>query len=271
LYHVTSRGNAQQDIFADNTDREGFLDYLSKSCERNTWLCHAYCLMSNHYHLLIETQRPTLSKGMRNLNGGYTQFYNRHHHQVGHLFQGRYKAVLIEKEAYLLELARYIVLNPVRAKMVRSAKDWRWSSYKATAGLSVTHQCLTTDWILACFDKEKNEAQIRYRKFVSAGRNQPSPWENIKNQMFLGSDGFVAALHAKIDTQKSLDDIPKYYQQAPSKPLTWFAQHYTDEKIAMAEAYLNGHYTLKEVGLYFGTSYATVSRAVKSLESKGKL
>ena len=120
LYHVTSRGNARQRVFRDDEDREMFLATLAWVVERFGWRCHAYCLMDNHIHLLIETPQPNLSRGMRQLNGVYTQPFNRRHRKVGHLFQGRFKAVLVEKERYLLELARYIVLNPVRAKMVKT-------------------------------------------------------------------------------------------------------------------------------------------------------
>ena len=130
LYHVTARGNERRDIFFDTTDREAFLNGLAASCDRFNWLCHAYCLMSNHYHLLIETPDGNLSAGMRQLNGCYTQQVNRRHGRVGHLFQGRFKGILVEKDAYLLEMARYIVLNPVRAGMVASPADWPWSSYR---------------------------------------------------------------------------------------------------------------------------------------------
>jgi len=114
LYHVTSRGNAQQNIYLTDADRQQFLNVLNHVCQRYNWVVHAYCLMSNHYHLLIETPDGNLSKGMRQLNGLYTQDFNRAHKRVGHVYQGRYKAILVEKQAYLLELARYIVLNPVR-------------------------------------------------------------------------------------------------------------------------------------------------------------
>jgi len=107
---------------------------LAEAVERYHWICHAYCLMPNHYHLLVETPLANLSQGMRQLNGAYTQAFNRRHNRTGHLLQGRYKAILVEKESHLLELARYIVLNPVRAKLVRHPRAWRWSSYRATAG-----------------------------------------------------------------------------------------------------------------------------------------
>jgi len=118
VYHVTSRGNARQNVVADDRDRNRFLSVLAQVVDRYGWLCHAYCLMDNHYHLLIETPQPNLSLGMRQLNGRYTQMYNRRHERVGHLFQGRFTAILVEKEAHLMELCRYVVLNPVRAKAV---------------------------------------------------------------------------------------------------------------------------------------------------------
>ena len=134
LYHVTARGDNKADIYLDDGDREQFLVTLEEVCRRFNWVLHTYCLMDNHYHLLIETPESNLSLGMRQLNGVYTQRFNRKHGRVGHVFQGRFKSILVQKESYLLELARYIVLNPVRARMVRSAKNWPWSSYQATIG-----------------------------------------------------------------------------------------------------------------------------------------
>jgi len=135
LSHVTSRGNARADIFADEQDRQAFLETLGKVVQRFHWLCHAYCLMDNHDHVVLETPEGNLSKGMRQLNGMYTQAYNRRHRRVGHLLQGRCKAILIQQESHLLEVCRYVVLNPVRAQAVQSAKQWRWSGYRATAGM----------------------------------------------------------------------------------------------------------------------------------------
>ena len=123
VYHVTTRGNARKPIFIDNKDREFFLGTLEQVNKRYHWICHAYCLMNNHYHLVIETPNGNLSKGMRQLNGVYTQAFNRRHNRVGHIFQGRYKAVLIRKESHLLEVGRYVVMNPVRAKAVEGLWD----------------------------------------------------------------------------------------------------------------------------------------------------
>jgi putative transposase len=268
LYHVTARGNAQSNIFDDDNDRQQFLSLLQNTVDRYDWYCHAYCLMDNHYHLLIETNTPSLSKGMKLLNGTYTQYYNRQHKRVGHVFQGRFKAILVQKDSYLLELARYIALNPVRARMVRSAKDWPWSSYRATAGYDENAACLTTDCVLAGFAKTKNVAQQRYRDFVQQGKGQPSPWQKLKNQIYLGDDEFVNDMQCKLDPEQSLKDIPKKQKQAPVKPLSYFAERYKTRDVSMAQAYLSGHYTLEQVGEHFGVSYATVSRAVKQVEGR---
>lgn len=268
LYHVTARGNAQADIYDDNTDRQQFLSLLQNTVDRLDWYCHAYCLMDNHYHLLIETNSPTLSKGMKFLNGTYTQYYNRQHKRVGHVFQGRFKAILVQKDSYLLELARYIALNPVRAHMVRSAKDWPWSSYRATAGYEENVACLTTDWVLAGFAKTQKVAQQRYRDFVQQGKCQPSPWQKLKNQIYLGDDQFVEDMQCKLNPEQSLKDIPKKQKQAPVKPLAYFEERYKNRVESMAQAYLSGHYSLEQVGEHFGVSYATVSRAVKKAEGR---
>jgi putative transposase len=134
LYHVTSRWDRREDIFVDDEDRRDWLEVLSSTCLRFNWVVHAFCQMSNHYHLLLETVNGNLSRGMRQLNGHYTQIFNRRHGLVGHLFQGRYKAILVQREGYLLELSRYVVLNPLRARMVAGLDRWPWSSFPYLTG-----------------------------------------------------------------------------------------------------------------------------------------
>ena len=141
IYHITSRGNARLPIFADVEKRQRPLSTLQEVVTRFNWLCHAYCLMLNHYHLLVETVEGNLSHGMRHLNGVYTQNYDCRHNRVGHIFQGRYKSVLVERESCLLELCRYVILNPVRAVVVRQPESYPWSSYRATAGLGFGAIC----------------------------------------------------------------------------------------------------------------------------------
>ncbi|KKW44589.1 MAG: hypothetical protein UY95_C0024G0008 [Parcubacteria group bacterium GW2011_GWA2_56_7] len=151
LYHVIARGNAKQKIFLDDHDRERFLYWLKDAIRVHNLVLHAYCLMGNHYHVLIETPDGNLSRAMRDVNGHYTQNFNARHERVGHLFQGRYKAFVIEKHSYILAVLRYIILNPVRARLVRHPRDWRWSSYKATAGIVKTPEWLCVDDALLLF------------------------------------------------------------------------------------------------------------------------
>lgn len=271
LYHVTSRGDGQEDIYLDDKDRMQFYSVLAEACDRFNWVIHAYCLMDNHYHLLVETPDSNLSKGMRHLNGVVTQRFNQHHKRVGHVFQGRYKAILVQKESYLLELARYIVLNPVRAKMVRAAKDWPWSSYRATAGQTHPPAWLHTDWVLSAFAKRKTTAISRYKAFVAEGKNQPSPWEHLKNQIFLGTDKFVENMQNKISPETQLSEIPAAQKRKPPKPLNFYDKKYQDRNTAIANAYRSGGYSMEEVGDYFGLHYSRISRIIRDAEkSKDK-
>ena len=155
LYHVTSRGDRQEAIFDDDQDRTALLNILGDVVSRFRWQCHAYCLMGNHYHLMIETPQGNLTKGMRQLNGVFTQWSNRRHQRSGHLFQGRYKAILVDRNAYFLELARYIVLNPVRARIVAQPGQWPWSSYRAMVGEEPSPKWLATDGLLAQFGEKR--------------------------------------------------------------------------------------------------------------------
>jgi putative transposase len=268
LYHVTSRGDRREDIYDNNNDKTQFLSLLSCVCQTYNWVCHAYCLMTNHYHLLIETPDGNLSKGMRQLNGVYTQRFNRSHGRVGHVFQGRYKAVFVEKESYLLELSRYIVLNPVRARMVHSAGEWSWSSYQATAGLSPALPFLATDWLLACFGHQKKRAIEGYKKFVAEGAGQPSPWESLRNQVYLGGEQFVEGMQSLIDGEKELSEIPVSQRRPLAKPLATYQKHAMDRNSAIVAAYESGGYTLKGLGEYFGLHYSTVSGILKNHKSK---
>ena len=264
MYHVTSRGDGREDIYRDDTDRELFLEVLSDTVDRFNWLIHAYCLMGNHYHLLIETPDSNLSKGMRQLNGVYTQRYNRKHKRVGHVFQGRYKAIIVQKESYLLELARYIVLNPVRAEMVRTARDWPWSSYRATAEMVAGPAWLTTEPILSAFGPRRTPAMAAYRTFVAAGKGQPSPWTKLKNQIYLGSDKFVEKLQRKIEAAQDLSEVPMAQRRKIPKPLAHYVRKHPDRDEAIEQAYASGGYGMKEIGAHFGLHYSRVSRIISA-------
>ncbi|ROO26491.1 toxin RelE [Salinisphaera orenii MK-B5] len=267
LYHVTARGDRREPIYEDDEDRQAFLDVLADVADRFNWLVHAYCEITNHYHLLIETPDGNLSKGMRQLNGVYTQYSNRRHGRVGHLFQGRYKAILVQKEAYLLEVARYIVLNPVRADMTRSAGDWPWSSYRATAGRAGVPSFLTTEWILSTFGERLKESQLAYRRFVSEGRGQPAPWAALANQVLLGDDAFVDRMRSKLEqSNRSLAEVPRVQRAGRARPLAEYAAQSNTRNEAIAAAYASGGYSMVEIGAHFGVHYSTVSRIVWAAE-----
>lgn len=262
IYHLTSRGNARQKVFFTDTDRELFLDTLSQVVSRYGWICHAYCLMANHYHLLVETPKANLSLGMRQLNGMYTQSFNRRHNRVGHLFQGRFKAILVEKESYLLELCRYIVLNPVRVKGKGEIGGWKWSSYRATAGLASVPEFLSTDWILEQFGKNRAKAQKQYRAFVREGLEN-RPWEELKGQIYLGSEAFIAR-HSP--GNQELKEIPRVQLKAVKPSLERiFAK---SGKRAIVQAYKEHGYRLQEIAAHLGVHYATVSRRLKQMEQQ---
>ena len=266
--HVTARGNAREAVFHDDADRELFLDALGEVVTRFGWLCHAYCLMDNHYHLLIETPQGNLSPGMRQLNGVYTQRFNRRHARVGHVFQGRFKAILVERESYLLELARYIVLNPVRAKVVKNPDRYPWSSYPATVGAVASPACLSTDWLLGQFAKTRPVAQRRYAEFVAQGKNLPSPWPELKGQVLLGSEAFVDKMRPLLEGKRELKEIPRAQRWAHRPGLkSLFPARVRQDKpardAAMRRACLEYGYTMAAVAHEAGIHYSTVSKVIK--------
>lgn len=267
LYHITSRGNERKPIFKDDTDREIFLDTLHKVNKRYNWICHAYCLMDNHYHLVIETPDGNLSKGMRQLNGVYTQTFNKRHNRVGHIFQGRYKAILIQKESHLLEVCRYVVLNPIRAKSVKRVEDWKWSSYGATAGKGKSHPCLTADWILGQFAQKKWIAERKYKEFVEAGIGEKGIWEDVKGQSILGSEEFVEKLIGYIKGHEDIKEIPKSqrYINRPALKEIFKKENLLNKKDRnklIKKAINEYSYSQKEVADYLRLYYTTISRIV---------
>jgi REP element-mobilizing transposase RayT len=213
LWHVTSRGNEKRDIFRDDRDRSRFLSGLARVVEVCGWTLHAYVLMGNHYHLLVETPEPTLSRGMHRLNGFHTQKFNARHGRVGHLFQGRFKSILVEKETHLLELVRYIVLNPVRAGVARDAGAWRWSNYRATAGIALVPPFLHVAWTRSQFGTGA-AALRRYREFVARGMgSRATPWEALRSQIFLGSEEFREQIQRMVGESDRSPEIPRAHRR----------------------------------------------------------
>ncbi len=267
VYHVTARGNGRMAIVADDGDRQGFVDLLASIVERFGWRCYAYCLMDNHYHLLIETPEANLSRGMRQLNGVYTQRFNRRHDHVGHLFQGRFKSILVEQQAYLLEVCRYVVLNPVRAAMVPSADRYRWSSYRATAGRCKSPPWLQTDWLLGQFGQSRPEARARYCQFVREGVGEASPWASLRRQIVLGSAAFLERLSPLLGGRADLKEVPRAQRRVDRPTLAeLFSGIETASRAErnqwIRDAHLLHGYTLKTIGDHLGLHYTTISRVV---------
>jgi putative transposase len=270
LYHVTSRGNERKAIFRNDSDRESFLVTLSQVNERFHWICHAYCLMDNHYHLVIETPDGNLSKGMRQLNGVYTQAFNRRHRRVGHLFQGRFKGILVQKDSHFLEICRYVVLNPVRAKAVKHPKEWAWSSYRASGGLTTVPRYLTVDEILAHFGQRRGPAQEKYRTYVKEGITGATIWENLEAQSLLGLEGFADALRGHVTGKQKVREIPKGQRLIGRPSLDELFKERGKKKMARDRAIrdaVNKHgYNQVDVARHLKLHYSTVSRLIKSVE-----
>ncbi len=271
VYHITFRGNARKDIYHNEQDRKTFFKILSGVVKKYNWHCHAYCLMNNHYHLLVETLEANLSQGMRQLNGIYTQRHNKNHEIVGHVLQGRYKAVLVDKENYLLELCRYIVLNPVRAKLVELPEQWPWGSYQATAGLAAVPDFIIVDWILGMFGTNRQSAQKHYQKFVGAGLSKDEPFEELEGQVVLGSKEFVDKVKEIIKDKESIQEIPRNQRYAGRPSLEeLFSEIAIHIKTIRNEMIYRAHieygYTLREISDAIGIHYTTVSKIVRNLE-----
>lgn len=267
IYHVTSRGNARAAVFIGDEDRQQFLRLLAKCIERFNWICHAYCLMDNHYHLLIETPDANLKEGMRQLNGVYTQKFNHAHGRVGHVFQGRYKAILVDKNSYLLELCRYIVLNPVRAKMVTEPGLHAWSSYNATLGRTNCPAWLQTDWLLQQFASRKTHARQRYAEFVAQGIGQESPWKKLKGQILLGDETFVECLRPFLDDNDKLSEVPRTQKMLARPELSeLFPAEVRLNKVArntnILQAFSRHGYSMASIAKHLDLHYTTVSKVI---------
>jgi len=268
LFHVTSRGDRREAIYLDDADRQQWLALLGDVCQRFNWVCHAYCLMDNHFHIVVETVEGNLSVGMRQLNGVYTQWHNRAHGRVGHVFQGRFKAIVIQRESYLLELARYVVLNPVRAGLCPLPELWPWSSYRAMVGSVQPPEWLQTGWLLSQFGSQPTTAIAAYIDHVRAGIGLSSVWDELKSQLYLGDEDFACRLQQQTQSKLGHTEIPRAQRRATAPPLAHFVA-LPERNSAMAQAYATGCYSLKDIGQAFGLHYATVSRLVRAAEMSG--
>jgi REP element-mobilizing transposase RayT len=232
VYHVISRGNAGEDIFDSKRDREKFLEYIGKAAERFSIIIHTYCLMNNHYHLLLETPQSNLSVAIHWLNTSYAAYYNIKHERNGHLFQGRFKALLIDAAEYLKELSRYIHLNPVRARIVAKPIDYKWSSYPAFMGTTKKPDWLETGWSLGNFGKTKKEAIKYYRSFVEQVDTEAleNPSKYLVGGFILGDDEFVAWVKDTfLSSREDEKEIPQLKTLKPKVSLKRILEFICDE------------------------------------------
>lgn len=276
IYHVTSRGDRREDIVTDDSDRRLLLAVLGQAMERFDAQVLSYCLMSNHYHFVLHTRQANLSRLMRHVNGVYTQAFNRRHEQGGHLFQGRFKAILVDREAYLLEVCRYVELNPVRAGLVARAGDWAWSSYRAHVGVTPSPAWLDTAGLHAYLlgreprdAADRRRAASRYAALVEAARDVPL-WDiGLRQQVYLGDEDFVARMLALVEPSRaSTAEVPKVQRQSAQLTLQqWLAECHTREQ-ALWHAYRDSGLSMTEIAAELGLSLSRVSRLIAGEEDR---
>ncbi len=258
LYHVMARGNARTRIYGDEADRTAFLTMLARTVDRHELRCHAYCLMTTHYHLVVETPRGNLSRAMHYLNGVYGQAFNRRHDRVGHLFAGRFKSVLIEADSYLLTAARYVVLNPVRAGYCNHPGNWRWSSFRATAGMAPEPAFLQTATLLAPFGGGELVGRQRFADWVCEGSTATDGELSAWSHSILGRAEFVASQAASVP---DVPEIPLALRRPARPPISELLGSHPYDGIRIA--YRDHGYRLREIAAHLGVHYSTVSRRLR--------
>jgi REP element-mobilizing transposase RayT len=217
-HHVTSRGNERRPIFRDDVDRAMFLTFLGQAVKRFNWSLAAWVLMTNHFHLVLQTHEANLSRGLHWLNATYAGWFNRRHERCGHLFQGRFKSFLIERESYLRRVLRYVVLNPVRAKMVKHPADYEWSSFRSTAGLDLAKEWLDVATVLEMFHEDTKTAQDLYRAYVEADLASTARiWEEAIGAIFLGGEPWARQMRKLVESRIRSSENPKK-QRAIGRP-----------------------------------------------------
>jgi REP element-mobilizing transposase RayT len=265
LYHVTSRGDRKGRIFLDDSDYLAWQATLALVCTRCHFIVHSFCQMPNHYHLMVATPEGNLTMGMRQLNGQFAQYFNRRHGLVGHVFQGRYKAILVQKETYLLELARYIALNPVRAGLAKVPEAWRWSSHRLLLENGSAPDWLDQECLLERFSTHSAQALAMYCQFIQAGLEGSNPLIRTCHQLVLGDDDFVAR-HKSMAGPGALRAVVKPQRRLAAMSLAEYAACHPDRQLAMAAAYRSTAFTMSEIAAHFNVSVRTVNRAVKLAE-----
>ncbi|MCF8068312.1 MAG: transposase [Desulfobacterales bacterium] len=279
-YHITSRGNERKNIFKSNRDREKFLEYLESAVLRYNAIIHVYCLMDNHYHLLLETPSGNLSQIMRHINGAYTTYFNTKRKRAGHLFQGRYKSILVDIDEYAKELSRYIHLNPVRAGVVEKPEQYEWSSYKSFAGDMKAPDWLYRDFILTYFGKKKKSAENGYKRFVEQLLNEEcdSPLKNTFGSVILGSLDFINHVKdtylSKLQENRDLPSLREFSNKVELVELFNEVDNVFKNKPKVSrniKMYLGQKYsgkTLKEIAQFFEIGESGISQAARRMSDR---
>ena len=287
FYHITSRGNLRDKIFYDAPDRERFLEILGRTKERYGFLLHAYALMDNHYHLLMETPKANLSQIMQNINTSYTVYVNRKYQRSGHLLQGRFKGIIVDKDRYLIALSRYIHLNPVRAKLVKRPVNYPWTSYRAFLDQKAENSLVDTEDTLSHFSKHRKRAERAYREFVESGEGkEENPFAAMEAGLLLGGGAFKAKVLRRIEKMKVDEEIPQakrlrkrvsidavikacqLYYGKNRKALVERVRGNEGRQVAIYLAKILSGEKGKEIGRYFGIKGPAVSDAIKRIEKR---
>jgi putative transposase len=277
FYHVTSRGDEQKEIFKTTSDRLRFQEYLSSATTRYGEVIHCFCMMGNHYHLFLQTPQGNLSQIMRHINGAYTIYYNVKRHHAGHLFQGRYKAIVVEADQYALELSRYVHLNPVRAGIVDAPEDYRWSSYPSYIGTEQRPPWLDVAFVLSMFGPDLTIARRRYQEFVEdlIGKEYHSPLIHTVASTILGGADFVETIIADhLEPDITHPDVPALralVRRFAVENIIAKAQELVDEpklarEVAVHVCHRYSGETLKNIGAHFGFGDSAVVKTSTRLE-----
>jgi REP element-mobilizing transposase RayT len=291
VYHVMARGIERRDMVRDDADRGRWIDWLRRTVETYEWRLHGFVLMSNHFHLFVETPRANLSAGMQHLNGSYTSYFNRRHRRVGHLFQGRFKSQLVEEEGYFSELSRYLHLNPVRAKLVERPERYRWSSYPGYHRADRRLPWVTYDSVLGEFGRGRDRARKAYRKFIGEGMDDPpvAPWKDAAHGFIVGSEDFVERIRCLVQDRPADENVPALRQLRVRPDLEriisaaaeamgedrseWQAGRRSDSEGRAVAAFVARRrfgYPTHEVAIALGyTSHTSVTRAIQRIDPPG--
>jgi putative transposase len=272
VYHVTSRGDRREPIYRDDVDRLSQLAVLAQAMDRFDAQVLAYCLMGNHYHLVLYTRAANLSRLMRQVNGVYTQAFNRRHGLVGHLFQGRFKALIVDRDAYLLALCRYVERNPVAAGLVGAASQWQWSSCRAHVGLTQTPAWLDRDGLhgsvlgrAVTTPRDRRLAEQRYAALVGqAPADESRFWQDtLRGQIYLGDEAFVERMQSKLGPQhRHAREIPRRQRSVPLAWSQWLLRAEGDRNVALLMAYRQGGWTMTALAAEAGLSVSHVARLI---------